>query len=63
MNSQKNSDRPELSIVVPAYNEEPNIDELCSRLVTVLENTHRTFEIVIVNDGSQDNSLKKLLKG
>lgn len=62
MDSQKNLDHPELSIVVPAYNEEPNIDELCSRLVAVLENTHRTFEIVIVNDGSQDNSLQKLLE-
>lgn len=53
---------PELSVVIPAYNEEPNIDELCSRLLTILKNTGRTFEIVIVNDGSRDESLLKLLE-
>ena len=58
----KSIEHPELSVVVPAYNEEPNIDELCSRLVKVLEDTHRTFEIIIVNDGSKDDSLQKLLE-
>ncbi len=53
---------PELSIVIPAYNEEPNIDELCSRLLEVLKGTGRTFEILIVNDGSKDQSLSKLLE-
>lgn len=53
---------PELSIVIPAYNEEPNIDELCSRLLKVLKGTGRTFEILIVNDGSKDQSLSKLLE-
>ena len=52
---------PQLSVVVPAYNEEPNVDELCSRLVKVLEGTHRSFEIIIVNDGSKDHTLDKLL--
>lgn len=58
--SRKNA-HPELSVVIPAYNEEPNIDELCSRLVRVLEKTQKTFEIILVNDGSQDQSLKKML--
>lgn len=52
---------PQLSVVVPVYNEEPNVDELCSRLVKVLEGTHRSFEIIIVNDGSKDHTLDKLL--
>ena len=52
---------PQLSVVVPAYNEEPNVDELCSRLVKVLEGIHRSFEIIIVNDGSKDHTLDKLL--
>lgn len=60
--STKNESHPELSVVVPAYNEEPNIDELCSRLIAVLGGTHRTFEIVIVNDGSKDHTLDKLLQ-
>ncbi len=53
---------PELSVVVPMYNEEPNVDELCSRLVAVLEKLGRTFEIVVVNDGSKDHTLEALLK-
>lgn len=54
--------RPELSIVIPAYNEELNIDELCSRLIKVLEDTKKTFEVILINDGSQDHSLDKMLQ-
>ena len=60
--STKKMPHPELSIVIPAYNEEPNVDELCSRLLAVLEATHRTFEIVAINDGSRDHTLDKLLQ-
>ncbi len=56
------SKNPEISVVIPAYNEEPNIDELCSRLVKVLQGTGRTFEIIVVNDGSKDGSIPKLLQ-
>lgn len=52
----------ELSVVVPIYNEEPNIDELCTRLWNVLQKQKRSFEIVLVNDGSKDQSLDLLLK-
>lgn len=52
---------PEISVVVPMYNEEPNVDELCSRLLKVLKTQKRTFEIVTVNDGSKDNTLQQLL--
>ena len=52
----------ELSVVVPMYNEEPNVDELCSRLIKVLKAQNRTFEVVIVNDGSKDNTIGKLLE-
>ena len=51
---------PQLSIVIPMYNEEPNVDELCTRLLTVLEASKRTFEIVVVNDGSRDGTLGKV---
>jgi glycosyltransferase involved in cell wall biosynthesis len=52
---------PELSIVVPLYNEELNIDYLFERLESVLENLSSTYEIVCVNDGSKDNTLKCLV--
>ena len=54
------ADIPQLSIVIPMYNEEPNVDELCTRLIKVLETS--TFEIVAVNDGSRDGTLAKLLQ-
>ncbi|MFB2937522.1 glycosyltransferase family 2 protein [Aerosakkonemataceae cyanobacterium BLCC-F154] len=52
---------PELSIVVPLYNEELNIDYLFERLESVLERLSSTYEIVCVNDGSKDNTLKCLI--
>ncbi|MGB3511953.1 MAG: glycosyltransferase family 2 protein [Microcoleaceae cyanobacterium] len=51
-----------LSIVVPCYNEEPNIDYLFERLISVLEPLEMTYEIVCVNDGSKDNTLKLLIE-
>lgn len=51
---------PEISIVVPVYNEESLVDELCSRLKKVCDGLNRTFEILIVDDGSDDGSFEKL---
>ncbi|NES05942.1 MAG: glycosyltransferase family 2 protein [Okeania sp. SIO2F4] len=52
----------QLSIVIPCYNEEPNIDYLFERLISVLEPLEMTYEIVCVNDGSKDNTLKLLVE-
>ena len=47
---------PELSIVIPVYNEEGNLLELYKRLIGVLENElHVTYEIIFIEDG-EDNS-------
>ncbi|MDY7024082.1 MAG: glycosyltransferase family 2 protein, partial [Cyanobacteriota bacterium] len=51
-----------LSVVVPCYNEEPNLDSLIGRLVTVLDPLNLKYEIVCVNDGSRDNTLKYLIE-
>ncbi len=51
----------ELSIVVPLYNEEENIDYLLERLIAVLERLQTTYEIVCINDGSRDKTLKYLI--
>ena len=50
--------RPELSIVVPLYNEEKNLDTLYSRLLKVLDQIGMTYEIVCINDGSRDHTLE-----
>src|SRR6476659_6578753 len=53
-------DRPELSIVLPVFNEEPVIDELHRRLVGFLAAVGTSWEVIFVNDGSTDNSFAKL---
>ena len=51
-----------ISLVIPLYNEESLIDELLSRTLKVLLDLSVEFEIIIVDDGSQDATLKKLLE-
>lgn len=46
----------DLSVVVPVFNEEANLEELHRRLTEVLTRAVGTFEIVLVDDGSRDRS-------
>lgn len=48
--------KPYLSIVIPAYNEADNLETLSMRLSTTLNTLGKPYEIIIVNDGSQDNT-------
>lgn len=50
-----------ISLVIPIYNEEAVLDELIHRSISALEQTGETFEIIVVDDGSEDGSLEKLL--
>lgn len=59
---EKEEENVELSIIIPCYNEEPNINHLFERLISVLELLDMTYEIVCVNDGSTDNTLKLLVE-
>ena len=49
-----------LSFVIPAYNEEKNVEIIYSRLKTLIAEINEAFEIIFVNDGSVDNTLQKL---
>jgi hypothetical protein len=53
--------QPELSVVIPVFNEEENITVLHSRLTAVLEDTHIDYEVIFVDDGSNDDSLNQLV--
>jgi polyisoprenyl-phosphate glycosyltransferase len=53
---------PELSIVTPAFNEAAGIDRFFERLSRVLERLALSYEIVLVNDGSTDDTLARLLE-
>jgi glycosyltransferase involved in cell wall biosynthesis len=47
---------PQLSAVVPAYNEVESLPPLLAELRAALESTARTWELVLVDDGSTDGS-------
>lgn len=53
---------PEISVVVPIFNEEANLPSLIGRLLPVLRALRRPFELVLVDDGSRDQSLPLLLE-
>jgi glycosyltransferase involved in cell wall biosynthesis len=50
---------PEISVVVPLYNEEDCMAELTLRLRETLRQTGRRYEIVFVDDGSTDRTLER----
>ena len=50
----------DLSIVIPLYNEEDNVKPLYDALKTALEPLGRTYEVIIVDDGSRDGSFAEL---
>ena len=52
----------DLSIVIPVCNESANIDLLCRELVETLEASGRSFEIIVVDDGSTDDSFERLVR-
>lgn len=51
---------PLLSIVIPAYNEEETVDYVMPELDRVLKPENIDFEVIFVDDGSQDSTFKKI---
>lgn len=45
-----------LSIIVPLYNEEQNVDPLCTQLLALAETLPERVEIILVDDGSRDGT-------
>lgn len=50
----------DISVIIPIYNEEHNIDELYQRLKKSLAEITSNYELIFINDGSNDGSLSKL---
>ena len=50
----------ELSVVVPCFNEEKNILELVNRCLTLFKKKEMLAEVILVNDGSQDNTRERI---
>ena len=47
---------PEISIVIPVYNEEAGLQSLFDRLYPALDKLNRSYEVIFINDGSKDRS-------
>jgi undecaprenyl-phosphate 4-deoxy-4-formamido-L-arabinose transferase len=52
--------KPEISVIIPVYNEEESINPLFETLYPVLASFGREFEIIFINDGSRDRSFAML---
>ena len=52
--------RPEISVVIPMQNEAPNVGELHAELTDVLRSFGRPYEILIIDDGSTDDTFARL---
>ncbi|MFX0170584.1 MAG: glycosyltransferase family 2 protein [Candidatus Hodarchaeota archaeon] len=49
-------DIPELSIIIPAYNEERTIGNLIEKITKTLSQLEKSTEIIVINDGSTDQT-------
>lgn len=54
--------RPDLSLVIPVYNEEENVDLLYEKIVQAATGLNRSWEVILVDDGSSDKSFERLEK-
>ncbi|MDD2791851.1 MAG: glycosyltransferase family 2 protein [Sediminibacterium sp.] len=51
-----------LSIVIPLLNEEESLPELCAWIERVVTNHHLSYEVLLIDDGSTDNSWEVIRK-
>lgn len=55
-------DKEVCSVVIPVFNEEENLELLHRRLSKVLQHSCEDYEIILVDDGSRDNSLQAMMR-
>ena len=50
----------ELSVVIPVYNEVESIEAMCRKLHSVLPGIGKSYEVILVDDGSKDGTWDKM---
>lgn len=58
---QENTVLPEISLVVPMYNESEGLEQFFTTVIPILEQIGPLWEIICVNDGSRDETLTQLI--
>jgi glycosyltransferase involved in cell wall biosynthesis len=53
---------PEISLVIPVYNEEPNLPPLAGEIRQTMQALGRPYEVLLVDDGSTDGSLAAMIR-
>jgi len=51
---------PDVSVIVPVHDEQENVEPLCEAIVQALEELGRTWEVIVVDDGSRDETYSRL---
>src|SRR5439155_12045947 len=51
---------PEVSVIIPVHDEQENVRPLCETVVHALEELGRTWEMIVVDDGSRDDTYATL---
>src|SRR5262245_20281630 len=51
---------PDVSVVIPVYNEAENLEELCREIHAVLDRAGLDFEVIFADDGSNDGTPRVL---
>ena len=54
--------QPDISVVVPMRNEAPNVEELYRELTAALDRFNRAFEVIVIDDGSTDETFAILAR-
>ena len=57
-----NGHRPDVSVVVPLYNEVENVDDAVAELIGVLDSMPQSAEVILVDDGSRDGTGRKAFR-
>lgn len=60
--TMQDRDNPFISIIIPCYNEEENINALYQALTKALNALGYQYELMFVNDGSKDKTLERLIE-
>lgn len=58
----KGSEIMKILIIIPAYNEEKNILEVCNKIEEYNKKEKTNYDVIVINDGSKDNTEKILVE-